>query len=64
MSTSAFEIPDKRLFRPDEVAKIFEVSLRTVQRWCECGRLESFRLGPRKIKIERECLIKFISIDE
>ena len=64
MPTTSFDIPEKRLFRPDEVANILKVSVRTVQRWCECGTIESFRVGPRKMHIERESLIRFISIDE
>ena len=62
MSTSAFNIPEKRLFRPDEVAKMLDVSLPTVYRWCESGKLGFIRIGPRLMRIERECVISIIRV--
>ncbi len=62
MSTSSFDIPEKRLFRPDEVASIFGVSRFTVYRWCDCGKLDFVRIGPRMMRVERESVIKFIRI--
>ena len=64
MSTAAFDIPEKRSFRTDEVAEICGVSRRTVQRWCESGFIDFIRIGPKLIKIKRECIIKIISLSE
>lgn len=64
MSTSAFKIPDKRLFRPDEVAKIFDVSVKTIYNWCDCGKLEFLRVAGRTMRIERDCIIKIITISD
>ena len=33
-------LPEKELLRPDEVAKYFSVSERTIQRWCVEERLK------------------------
>jgi excisionase family DNA binding protein len=62
MSTSAFDIPEKRRFRPSEVAKILNVTPQTVYRWCEDGRLDFVRVGPWNMWIKRECVVSFISI--
>ena len=64
MSTSAFDIPEKRLFRPDEVATILGVSRFTVYRWCDSGKLHFIRIGPRMMRVDRESVIKFIRIDD
>ena len=64
MSTSALDIPTKRLFRPDEVAKIFDVSVKTVYNWCNCGKLDFLRIAGRTMRIERECIIKIIRISD
>jgi excisionase family DNA binding protein len=62
MSTSSFDIPEKRLFRMDEVAKILGVSRFTVYRWCDHGKIDFVRIGPRMMRIERECVVKFIKV--
>ena len=64
MSTSVMDIPEKRLFRPDEVAKLFDVSVRTVYGWCDAGKLEFLRIGGRTMRIERECIIKIIRVSD
>ena len=64
MSTSVIDIPEKRLFRPDEVAKIFDVSVKTVYNWCDCGKLEFMRVAGRTMRIERDCIIKIIRISD
>ena len=64
MSTSAFDIPEKRRFRPAEVAELLGVSLPTVYRWCESGKLGFIRIGPRLMRIERECVISVIRVSD
>lgn len=64
MSTSVIDIPEKRTFRPEEVAKMLDVSLPTIYRWCESGKLGFIRIGPRLMRIERKCVIKIIRIDD
>jgi excisionase family DNA binding protein len=38
-------IPDKLLFRPDEVARIFDVHVNTVYLWYSLGQLEHIKVG-------------------
>ncbi len=51
-------IPHKPLFTVAETADIFEVSVRTIYRWIEEGKLQAFFLGEKIIKIPREAIIK------
>ena len=64
MPTTSFDIPEKRLFRPDEVASIFGVARVTVYRWCDSGKMDFIRIGPRMMRVERESVIKFIRISD
>ena len=63
MSTCAIEIPEKRMFRADEVAKILDVSVPTIYRWCEHGKMDFIRIGG-SIRIKRECIISVIRVSE
>lgn len=36
-----FDIPNKILLRPDEVAEIFDVTIKTVHEWKKAGLLEA-----------------------
>ncbi len=58
------DLPNKRFFRPDEVAAIFDVRARTIRKWCECGKLRYVRVGEKCIRIPRDALLTVISIDE
>ena len=46
-------IPDKRYFRPDEVAAIIEEPIRSVYRWIKAGLIRHVRHG-RKTRIAKE----------
>lgn len=50
------EKPEKDLLRPDEVATILKVSVKTVYGWIDQGGLDAVRIGPcgRLIRIKRE----------
>jgi len=50
-------ISRKRLFRPDEVAQILDLSRRTVYRMIRDGRLPGIRLGSRPWRVPREALV-------
>ena len=63
MSTCAIDIPEKRMFRADEVAEILDVSLPTVYRWCEHGKIDFIRIGG-SIRIKRECVVSVIKFSE
>jgi excisionase family DNA binding protein len=63
MSTSVVYIPEKRTFRPGEVADILQVSIPTIYRWCESGKLDFVRIGPRLMRIKRECVVKIIRVN-
>lgn len=46
-------IPDKRYFRPDEVAKLLDQPLRTIYHWLETDKIGHLHFG-RKTRIRRE----------
>jgi excisionase family DNA binding protein len=54
------EIPDKQLLRPDEVARLFDVTLQTVYNWCEAGVLEGMKIGG-VLRITRESIVRKIN---
>ena len=47
------ELPPKSLLRPDEVAKIWKVSTKTIYRWIDIGILEAVKKGGT-LRITRE----------
>jgi len=54
------ELPNKKLFRPDELAEIFGVSKQTVYLWIETGELEVVRIGKKTIRIKRSEAMKMV----
>jgi len=54
------ELPNKKLFRPDELAEIFGVSKQTVYLWIETGELEAVRIGKKTIRIKRSEAMKMV----
>lgn len=49
------KLPDKELLRPDEVAKYFSMSVKTVYGWIAEGKLIAVKIGDTKaIRIPRE----------
>lgn len=57
-------LPDKQFFRPDEVATLFNTSVRTVYYWIEHGKLGAVPLGgddgkPGVIRVPREAIITY-----
>jgi len=53
-------IPDKNLFRPDEVAKLLSLHIDTIYRWIKEGRLDGIRLPNGQIRIKKESVIKIL----
>jgi excisionase family DNA binding protein len=54
------DLPEKKWFRPDEVATLLGVSVRTVRNWYESGELPGAKLGKRLIRFARPVLIEFV----
>ena len=54
------KIPQKILFRPDETAEIFDVSIRTIYRWVEEGKLEAIRPNKGVMRIFRDSVINLL----
>tara|TARA_R100000655_G_scaffold85285_1_gene124931 strand:+ start:13046 stop:13258 length:213 start_codon:yes stop_codon:yes gene_type:complete len=52
--------PGKSVYPVREVARVLGVSLSTLTRWNEAGRLRSWLLGPRKKVIAREELERYL----
>lgn len=50
---------DKKYYRIDEVAKTFDVTSRTVERWIKSGELDAIKIGhTRRITSEQLAEIK------
>jgi excisionase family DNA binding protein len=49
-------LPDKELFRVDEVAEYFTVTVKTVYRWIDKGALISIKIGGI-VRISREAIL-------
>jgi excisionase family DNA binding protein len=52
----------KRMFRPDEVARILCLSRRTIYRMIRDGRLPAVRLGSGPWRIPREALLMLLPL--
>ncbi len=52
------DLPDKKLFRVEEVAEFFSVTTRTIYLWIEHGHLEAERTPTKSIRITRESVQK------
>ncbi len=54
-------LPDKDLFRPDEVAAYFSLNVKTIYGWIDTGKLEAVKVGPNHtLRITREAIEKII----
>lgn len=51
-------LPDKTLFRPDELASIFGVTRATIYLWIDHGKLEAVKIAGSTIRIPRESAVK------
>lgn len=50
-------LPDKELFRVDEVASYFSLSVKTIYGWIDEGKIEAVKVGPSNtIRIKREVI--------
>jgi excisionase family DNA binding protein len=58
------ELPDKQLFRPDEVADIFSISKRTVYTWLDNGTLTGVKIAGTTVRVDRESIEGVISVIE
>ena len=54
-------LPIKSYYRVDEIADYFNVSIRTVYRWCDIGILESIKIEGC-VRIKPEAIIKLESL--
>ncbi len=57
-------LPQKDLFRVNEVAQYFDVTVRTVYEWLKEGRLEAIRTPGRSIRIVRKSIENHLSYRE
>lgn len=55
--TKYADLPEKTLLRPDEVARFFSVSIRTVYGWVDMGRLQGNKYG-KVLRIYRESVLR------
>ena len=56
------DLPNKDLLRPDEVAKYFSLSVRTIYGWIDTGKLKAVKIGPFQVlRITKEGLNEIIT---
>jgi len=53
------EIPFKLFYRPDEIANIVGISLRTVYRMIDDDKIKAIKIG-RNIRIERDEFLRIL----
>jgi len=54
-------LPDKALFRPDEVASLLSLSVKTIYGWIDEGKIKAVTVGPAgTIRITRDVVEKMI----
>jgi excisionase family DNA binding protein len=51
---------EKELYRPDEVARLLRVSVRTVRRWAGRGKIEHMRTPGKAIRIPKRELARLV----
>ena len=54
------DLPNKDLLRPDEVAKYFSLSVKTIYGWIDQGKIDAVRVGPSRVLRIRHENIKTI----
>jgi hypothetical protein len=54
------DLPNKSLFRPDEIARFFRISRSTVYRWCDEGILLACNPAPGTVRIFRSSILDAI----
>jgi len=59
MTKSKIKVPEKELWRVDEVAAFFNVTGQTVYRWCNEGKLSFCRIS-NCVRIPRKSILKLI----
>lgn len=55
--TKFADLPEKTLLRPDEVAAFCSVSVSTVYRWFECGKVDGIKISKKAIRIYRASVV-------
>ena len=58
------KLPDKELFRPEEVAEYLNVSKRTVYTWLDNGTLTGVKIAGTTVRVDRESIEGVISVIE
>jgi len=54
-----YDMPNRKLLRPVEVAIFLGVSAKTIYRWCDMGLMESVKLN-RSVRVLRESVVGFL----
>lgn len=55
------ELPNKELLRVDEVAVYFQLTVKTIYKWIDEGKLEAIQIeGSRVLRIPRKNVLEII----
>jgi len=52
------ELPKRELLRPDEVARYYSVTVRTVRNWIYDGKITAVKIARNVIRVHRSSLVK------
>ena len=56
---AVWDLPDKNLLRPDEVAEYLRVSKKTVHRWVKKGTLDAIKIN-NLVRIPRSAVVALL----
>jgi excisionase family DNA binding protein len=54
------DLPKKQYYRPDEVAQLLRVSVRTVRRWAAHNRIEHVHTPGKAIRIPQSEVVRLL----
>jgi len=57
-------IPEKAMFRPDEVAKLLGTSKRTIYRYHGEGKIEGIKIAGQTLRFTRNAIISILKESE
>ena len=64
MSTNLDGLPKKALYTPGEVADFLRISVRTVYRWHDEGRIKGLKIAEKTLRIPRQEMVEIVILSQ